>query len=235
MDTYKRALPGIIILIAILVVSTIYWSGKKTIVTKPEIIAPAPSVSNAPENATANETTSSSDVVAERVADGFDAFSSSPSAGSSNVVGYFASGGFVMYLPDWTAEHWMTEKGENPDSLVFVPRIAANTPRDYSDIDITVNPTDELMNAAWLYEKGRNAPLPAGSSISSEVMQNEVGDMRIYHITTVDANKFYETFFLDGNGKTAIITFSANKDAYLEYSTKVKELVRGIGIGKEQG
>ena len=156
-------------------------------------------------------------------------------ASAGSTVGYFGNGAFVMSVPNWVTLHWQIEMGvASSGSMTLIPK-DNSAPRDFSDIVISVGPATETQNAAWYYNNNRNIPVPQGVSMVSEVINNEAGNMRIYHITKIQGQMFYETYYFDAENKTASLTFYANKDKYLEYSLKIKEFVTGIGTGKEQG
>ncbi len=59
--------------------------------------------------------------------------------------------------------------------------------------------------------------------------------MRIYHIQRASETEFLDTFFIDGNGKTAEITFSASKQNYFKYIPYIKEFLQGLEKGTSQG
>ena len=158
-------------------------------------------------------------------------FDSEPRAGKSNVVGYFASGAFVTDLPEWISQNWMSPESA-PDTVIFTPRDTIAS-RDFSDITIVSRDTSEIYNAEYLFEDNKLHARGEGKLVNSEVILNETSDMRIYHIERSLLGMIYSTYYIDGNGKTAEITFSASEATYFPYSSKVKEFIRGLSKGGE--
>ncbi|MES3030978.1 MAG: hypothetical protein V4697_01035 [Patescibacteria group bacterium] len=159
------------------------------------------------------------------------AFSSTPNSAYSNVVGYFAYGAFVTELPDWLSQNWMSPKTSD-DTTVFVPRVNS-AGRDFSDIVITSKNTDELWNAEYLFEDNIAHAQGEGTLVNSEIILNETSDMRIYHIERAMEGWVYALYYIDGDGKTAEISFSAQEANYFNYSSKVKEFIQGLSKGSE--
>ena len=62
---------------------------------------------------------------------------------------------------------------------------------------------------------------------------NTEGDIRIYHTERVATGRIYDTFYLDGNGKTAVIRFDADQENYSTYGPKIREFVEGLEKGGE--
>lgn len=169
----------------------------------------------------------------------------SNAAGSySNIVGYFASGNFFFYVPQWVPDNWRIIN--IPDGGMRLTLKDVNSV-DFSDIVISVSTTTERNNAETLYSKDASTADKAacisgsrcevreeGSSIiSSEILLSRVGDTRIYHIAEELSNGTIEdTFYIDGNKMTATITFSATKESYPVYENKIREFVQGIGKGE---
>ncbi|MBI5126189.1 MAG: hypothetical protein HZA80_00270 [Candidatus Taylorbacteria bacterium] len=160
-------------------------------------------------------------------------FGSTPRASNiSNVVGYIAGGAFTLSIPEWIVQNWMMTDSEDGNTIVVTPRTPTSDTKDFSDIVIYTQATDENFNAQWLYE----SELKSGMTIlNSEVILNEETGMRIYHIEKQNlGNDIHALFFLDGTGKTAKITFSAEKGNYTYYSSKVKEFVKSLMGGVEK-
>lgn len=159
-----------------------------------------------------------------------DIFESSPRPNNvSNVVGYFASGAFVFNnVPDWIVEHW-GDKGDKTDNVfAFSPREEIPG-RDFSDIVIEVSTTTEQFNASYLYETQSKS---IKDLMIAEIFLNSVGDTRIHHIQRRLAGGIEDIFYIDGNGKTATVTFQAQLENYAKYGTKIREFVQGIGKGE---
>lgn len=160
-----------------------------------------------------------------------DVFASTPQTNTSSVVGYFASGAFVTELPDWIAENWISPKSAE-NSTIFTPReIIAD--RDFSDITIVSGDTNEIYNAEYLFENNKAHARGEGKLVNSEIILNESSDMRIYHIERSLMGTIYSLYYIDGNGKTAEISFSAEETNYFTYSSKIKEFIRGLSKGSE--
>jgi hypothetical protein len=164
----------------------------------------------------------------------------------SNIVGYFASGNFFFYVPQWIPDHW---KMENlPDGgMSFTLNQPISTQKDFSDIVISVSTTTEKINAETLFSKRvpkndkatcladtRCEVRDANSSIiTSEILLSRVGDTRIYHIAESQSDGTIEdTYYIDGNLATATITFSADAGAYPQYENIIRDFVQGIGKGE---
>jgi len=115
----------------------------------------------------------------------FDVFSRNPEylksdypVYSSNVVGYFAHGAFILDWPNWLVENWHTIKSQNSDDMIFTPNVDILN-RDFSDIAIVVQKSTENYNADTLY--GNDLNNKSGLLIS-EVILNKAEDLRVYHI-----------------------------------------------------
>ncbi len=155
------------------------------------------------------------------------AFDAAPRSMSvSNVVGYFASGAFVISVPEWLVQHWTSTSTDTFGSMAFLPREDVEGV-DFSRIEIYIRPTDELFNAEWLFTEDKK-----DEHVATDTYLNLAEDMKIYYINSVRGNRTYLTFYADGNNKTARITFNAaNKNAD-KYIPKIKELVSNIGTGR---
>lgn len=142
----------------------------------------------------------------------------------SNVVGYFGDGAFTMYVPDWLSENWRFDTDKGGSVTTFSPKVDIPN-KDFSNIVITVLSTIEFFNAESLYEKDKK------DALNAELILNEGSDMRVYHIEkrAIGSDFINETFYVDGKGKTAVITFSASEKNYFKYSSKVKEFIKGLG------
>lgn len=154
-------------------------------------------------------------------------FTSNTPAGNevSNVVGYFAGGAFLTYVPQWMVENWSS--GSNVDGSVttFSPKDSYKATKDFSDIVIKASQTDETYNAEWLFQSNKS------NSLVAEVILNVEGDMRIYHIEKQDGDNIQETFYIDGDKKTGIFIFSASQENYYKYNVRVKEFIQGLRKG----
>lgn len=163
-----------------------------------------------------------------------DIFESSPrSDNTSNVVGYFASGAFVWNsVPDWVVQHWTSgDKKGNDNIIIFSPRDEI-VGRDFSDIVIETYSTTEQFNADSMYESYKKIEsVDVGKLMIAEIFLNSTGDTQIYHVQRLINSQIDDTFYIDGNTKTAVITFQAKPDNYAKYGAKIKEFVQGIGKG----
>ena len=163
----------------------------------------------------------------------------------SNIVGYFGSGSFYFYVPQWIPDHWKMEKLAN-GGMTFALKETVEY-KDFSDITIDIVATTEKMNAETLYSQtaatddkatcisgSRCEVREAGSAIvTSEILLSRVGDTRIYHIAQkMLDNTIRDKFYIDGKKSTAVITFSADKDVYAQYETIIRDFVQGIGSGE---
>ena len=59
-------------------------------------------------------------------------------------------------------------------------------------------------------------------------------DTRIYHIIDRDADGIHtrDTYYMDGNGKTLVITFEAKSSIFSQFTDKIRDMVEGIGETK---
>ena len=154
---------------------------------------------------------------------------SSRPANVSNIVGYIAGGAFVMYVPDWLANNWKIDSQDDDDNVVITPEQSIPD-RDFSDMTMEIQPTTETFNAETLYNLDVDH---TKDLVLAEVVLDREGDTRIYH-TEISANgRIYDTFYLDGNKKTAVVNFDAAEKNYGEYGPKIRELVEGLGKGNE--
>lgn len=161
-----------------------------------------------------------------------DVFDSSPrSNNQSNVVGYIAGGAFIFnHLPDWIVENWKTTN-KGGDMITFTPKEEI-TDRDFSDIVMEIATTTEQFNADYLYSAYSKAQgMNAGRLLIAEIFFNSVGDTRVHHVQRLFGTGIEDTFYIDGNGKTVMITFKASPDNYVRYGAKIKEFVQSIGKG----
>lgn len=152
----------------------------------------------------------------------------------SNVVGYFAYGAFLTTLPDWLSDHWKSVPGNSADDLLFTPQDQIQN-RDFSDIIVTVWPTDETTNAENLYDKQIDPRFELKEVITKETILNNSGDTYIYHIQELYEGKYYDTYYLDGVKKTAKVEFSSTAENFLRYSAKIKEFVQGLSGSVSRG
>jgi len=151
-------------------------------------------------------------------------FNSKPQYGVSNVVGYFAGGAFITEVPNWMADNWYSKSSVGVTT--FTPN-SSNLNRDFSDITILTSTTSETMNAEHLYGIEKN------TADVAEIVLGKKGDFRIYHIENIENGTVYSKYYIDGNGKTGIFTFSADERNYYKYSVKIKEFIYGLSVGEE--
>jgi len=157
---------------------------------------------------------------------------------TSNIVGYFANGAFVWYVPDWLVTNWkMVPYG--PQGMVFTP-LVRDDPNNFSDISFSVASSTELYNADNLYQTRLDTALKS-DLISHEVLLNQhEGDTismqietntRIYHIIDRDADGIHmrDAYYMDGNGKTLVIMFEAKSEIFSQFTDKIRNMVEGIG------
>lgn len=140
----------------------------------------------------------------------------------SNVVGYFAGGAFLTYVPQWMADNWMNDSSDNGNMTIFTTKSPSSIKKDFSDIVIKTQTTDETFNAEWLFQNNKKGALV------SEVILNTEGDMVVYHTEKQNGEYIEETFYIDGTGKTGVFTFSASQENYYKYNTRVKEFIQGL-------
>ena len=67
--------------------------------------------------------------------------------------------------------------------------------------------------------------------ILSEVILNSAQDTRIYHVERKMNDRIFDTFYVDGNNKTAQVNFDYSYANYKIYSPKIREFVEGLGKG----
>ena len=158
-------------------------------------------------------------------------------ANTSNIVGYFGGGAFAWYVPDWLAENWIIPTPKFSEVMNMAPKIRDN-PEDFSDIVFDVASSTETFNAATLYEAEASSTEPS-ALINQEVVLNkhtEGGlmlvietDTHIYHIQKSVQDRIKDIYYIDGNGKTLMVTFDARADIFPQFSAKIRNLVEGIG------
>lgn len=165
-------------------------------------------------------------------------FQSDRGSSTSNIVGYFGRGAFGWYVPDWLPVNWTMVKAESQsEDMVFAPKIREN-PADFSDISIIVKPSDEKYNAGTLYE----AELKQGDKstiLISEVLLNKhendilkilmETDTRIYHVERKVSGNIRDTYYIDGKGKTVVVTFEAREDIFPQFAESIRDMVEGMG------
>ncbi len=159
-------------------------------------------------------------------------------ANTSNVVGYFASGAFAWYVPDWLMNNWQMKDYGN-QGMIFTPKVRDNV-EDFSDITFDVSTSTELTNAENMaYTEEVN--IPKDEIITDEVLLNKHNggmismqietDTRIHHIVayTRDFRRITDMYFMDGNNKTLNIVFESKAEYFPQFSDKIRNLVEGIG------
>ena len=160
---------------------------------------------------------------------------------TSNVVGYIDYGAFAWYVPDWLLTNWSLSEG-GAKGMVFTPKVR-NNPDDFTDISFDFASSTELYNAENLYQT-RLDTASKSDIISDEVLLNKNAndmikliietDTRIYHIIDRDADGIHtrDTYYMDGNGKTLVITFEAKSSIFSQFTDKIRDMVEGIGDTK---
>ena len=160
---------------------------------------------------------------------------------TSNIVGYFGYGAFAWYVPDWLITKWKMSSHDN-GSMTFTPQVR-NNPDDFSDITFTIATSTELFNANNLYQSKLDA-VSKSDLVSNEVLLNKneddmiklqlETDTRIYHVIYKDTDGIHtiDTYFIDGNGKTVVITFKAKSEIFSQFTDKIRDMVEGIGEAK---
>lgn len=155
---------------------------------------------------------------------------------TSNIVGYFGSGAFAWYVPGWLVQNWKSTLPSTSESLLFAPKVRAN--EDFSDILLLVTPSSEAYNAATLYMQ-ESKPANGSEIVIKEVLLNKHADgmlsiqmetdTRIYHIQKTRYDWTTDIYYMDGNGKTLYVKFEARSDIFSQFSSKIRDLVEGIG------
>lgn len=160
-----------------------------------------------------------------------DVFEEGPrNSNTSNVVGYFANGAFLIEVPEWIVQGWSIDTSTDQNTMTISPRSSIEN-RDFSDIVVTHEPTSETFNAEYLYDlepKVGHRPV-----VNKEIFFNDTLDMRVYLIETQLADTMFATFFVDGKGKTAKVIFSANKTNYYYYVWKVRQFLKSLTLAAE--
>jgi hypothetical protein len=169
-------------------------------------------------------------------------FTSQREANTSNIVGYFGYGSFAWYVPDWLVQNWTLQSSKTSQDMTFVPNQRSNA-TDFSDIVFTVSTSTELNNAASLYDAAVASAGPSHVAVlvnevvlnkhSADTLKLMIGtDTRIYHTEVSDGGQIRDTYYLDGNNKTLMVTFSARADIFDQFSDHIRNMVEGIGEAK---
>jgi hypothetical protein len=151
-------------------------------------------------------------------------FNTKPKFEGSGVTVYFDGDAFITELPNWMADYWYSNS--DAGMTTFSPR-PFNLYKDFSDITILTSTTSETMNAEYLYGIEKN------TADVAEIVLGKNGDFRIYHIENIKNGIVFSKYYIDGNGKTGIFTFSADATNYYKYSLKIKEFIYGLSVSGE--
>lgn len=156
---------------------------------------------------------------------------------TGNIVGYFAGGAFGWYVPDWMVQNWTIKDSALDEGMVIVPKLRRND-NDFSNIIFTIQPSTETFNAATLYENNVKSLVPASLVINEVVLNKHTEgglmitmetDTRIYHIQELVNGRAADTYYIDGKGKTLIITFDAKEEVFSQFAPHIRNMVEGIG------
>ncbi len=166
-------------------------------------------------------------------------FEEKKDANTSNIVGYFAYGAFIWYVPNWLVSNW-DMKPFRSEGMIFSPKIRENYD-EFSDIIFSVSTSTESNNAENVYLTIFNS-IPKDEIIINEILLSKgnsdgiiniqmENNTRIYHITayTRDFKHISDLYFMDGNGKTLDLRFEARTDVFDYFSYKIRDMVEGIG------
>ena len=156
---------------------------------------------------------------------------------TSNIVGYFAGGAFAWYVPDWLIENWSMQNSTSSDGMDISPKIRQNS-NDFSDIIFSISTSSETFNALTLYENELQS-VSSSTQVTNEVLLNQhteggitmviETDTRIYHIQESAGNRTKEIYYIDGKGKTLVVSFEAKTDIFPQFSPKIQSMIEGIG------
>lgn len=152
----------------------------------------------------------------------------------SSVVGYFDRGTLVTYIPKWLEGYWTVQNVEGEESTTIItPAKDSINDRDFTDIVLTFEKSDETYNAEYLYNIAKNN---MNNDSTSEILLNNAQDTTIYHVTKSTPLSYDDIYYIDGNkGKTVTITFSASRKNYFKYASAVKTFIQGLGKGLPRG
>ena len=155
-------------------------------------------------------------------------------AAKSNIVGYFDHGTLVTYIPKWLEGYWVINNLDKEENTVMItPAKDALNNRDFTDIVMTFEKSDETYNAEYLYNVAKNN---MNNDSTSEILLNNAQDTTIYHVTNSTPLSYDDYYYIDGNnGKTVTITFSASRKNYFKYASSVKTFIQGLGKGLPRG
>jgi hypothetical protein len=148
----------------------------------------------------------------------------------SNIVGYFAYGAFYTYLPIWIADNWQIDGSDNGEVTTISPRNDINN-RDFSNIRMVAKNSSESFNANWLFENEKKDFVK--NIINFEIITTDNDNMLVYHIEKDIGEQIMDLYYIDGNGKTAVISFSSSKSNYYYYSAKIKKFIQSLTLSKE--
>ena len=227
----------LVFLSTVIVIFFFIWSGDRSQGKNKELLTPSVPVENTlPVQATVTSQTQKSKTSYSYL------FQNSREADTSNIVGYFGSGAFGWYVPDWLPTNWTQLKtAPGSEDLVFAPNIRENS-TDFSNITIIVKFSEEAYNAGTLYET-EISQTDRSSLIINEVLLNKHEDdnlkifmdtdTRIYHVEKMISGTIRDTYYIDGKGKTVMITFEARSDIFPQFAEKIRDMVEGMGELKE--
>jgi hypothetical protein len=148
----------------------------------------------------------------------------------SNVVGYFSGGAFYTSLPVWMPDNWRVDASDDGEITVISPFPNIDN-RDFSDIRMITLNSSESFNANWLFENEKKSFFK--NIINSEVITTDNGNMLVYHIEKDIGEQITDLYYIDGDEKTAIISFSSSKINYYYYGAKIKEFIQNLSSSKK--
>lgn len=171
-------------------------------------------------------------------------FETTDDPSTSNIIGYFGSGAFAWYVPEWAVQNWIVDNETYENKIVITPKVREDSSA-FSDIVMRVGISTERYNAAYLHEyitevfaKDENGNSTV-DLIIKEVLLNKHQDgalqmvintdTLIYHIQYESNGERYDMYYMDGGDKTLEITFHARADIFHKFETHVRDLVEGIG------
>lgn len=161
--------------------------------------------------------------------------SATTSSEYSNVIGTLAYESFAWYVPDWLLANWEMSESASQDgnSISFTPKGDVDL-RKISHITFHFQLSTEEYNAGTIYDN-----LNEQKTLISEILLSKHADSmlkigmepetRIYHVQIENINAINDVYIIDGNGYTLRINFSADKDIFYRYATKIRDMIEGIG------
>lgn len=161
----------------------------------------------------------------------------STSSQYSNIVGYFAEGAFVWYVPDWLIENWeMKQYQDRGYTITFTPKEEIDL-KKVTQISFYYEPSSETFNAATMYDESSSNKVLIKEILLSQHKQGTLQiliepETRIYHLQEESINMISDLYMMDGNGYTLRINFSADKEIFNRYANKIRDMVEGISESK---